>query len=110
MDPNRIGATAEIKIAAELVELGFDVLWPIAAHGRYDLAVDLDGRLIRIQCKSAAMRGNVIAVPARTSRRAPEGYRRGTNTADEVDVIAAYSRDFGRCVALPIAMFGPGGT
>src|SRR5438105_11333277 len=104
MDSNRIGAIAEHAIAAELVQLGFDVLWPLV-EGRYDLAIDLDGRLIRIQCKSAPMRGDVIVVRARTNRRAPEGFRHSTYSADEVDVIAAYAPTLKRCFAAPIQIF-----
>src|SRR5438105_10172925 len=109
MDSNRIGAIAEHAIAAELVQLGFDVLWPLV-EGRYDLAIDLDGRLIRIQCKSAPMRGDVIVVRARTNRRAPEGFRHSTYSADEVDVIAAYAPTLKRCFAAPIQIFGESGS
>ncbi|TMK63157.1 MAG: type II toxin-antitoxin system prevent-host-death family antitoxin [Actinobacteria bacterium] len=109
MDSNRIGAIAEHAIAAELVQLGFDVLWPLV-EGRYDLAVDLDGRLIRVQCKSAPVRGDVVVVRARTNRRAPEGFRHGTYSADEVDVIAAYAPTLKRCFAVPIQTFGESGS
>src|SRR5207248_11665037 len=109
MDSNRIGAIAEHAIAAELVQLGFDVLWP-RVEGRYDLAVDLDGRLVRIQCKSAPMRGDVVVIRARTNRRAPEGFRAGTYSADEVDIIAAYAPALRRCFAVPIQDFGESGS
>src|SRR5205823_4349459 len=106
---NRIGAIAETAIAAELVELGYHVLWPLVEE-RYDLAVDLGGRLVRIQCKSAPMRGDVIVVRARTSRRAPEGFRRGTYSAEEVDVIAVYAPALKRCFAVPIQRVGESGS
>ena len=109
MDSNRIGAIAESAIAAEFVQLGFHVLWPFVAE-RYDMALDLGGRLVRIQCKSAPMRGDVIVVRARTNRRAPEGFRPGTYTADEVDVIAAYAPAIKRCFAIPIETFGESGS
>ena len=48
MDSNRIGAIAETAIEAEPVRLGFNVLRPVL-EDRYDLAIDLDGRLIRMQ-------------------------------------------------------------
>ena len=91
------------------MQLGFDVLWPLV-EGRYDLAVDLDGRLIRVQCKSAPVRGDVVVVRARTNRRAPEGFRHGTYSADEVDVIAAYAPTLKRCFAVPIQTFGESGS
>jgi prevent-host-death family protein len=109
VDSNRIGAIAETAIAAELVQLGYHVLWPLVEE-RYDLAVDLGGRLVRIQCKTAPMRGDVIVVRARTSRRAPEGFRHSTYTADEVDVIAVYAPALKRCFAMPIKKFGESGT
>ena len=109
MDTNRIGAIAECAIEAELVRLGFNVLRPVV-EDRYDLAVDLGGRLVRIQCKSAPMRGDVVVVRARTNRRAPEGYRRTVYTPDEVDVIAAYAPDLDRCFGIPMRDFPASGS
>ena len=109
MDTNRIGAIAETAIAAELVQLGYDVLRPLV-ESRYDLAVDLGGRLIRIQCKTAPTRGERIVVRARTCRRTAGGVLHGTYSPDEVDVIAAYSPKLERCFAVPMGVFGPGGT
>jgi prevent-host-death family protein len=110
MNPNRIGAIAETKIAAEAVDLGFEVLYPVVGgNGRYDLVFDLGDRLLRVQCKTARRRGDVIVVAARTSRRAPEGFRRTVYTPDEIDVIAAYCPELSRCFAVPIAEIPPSG-
>jgi prevent-host-death family protein len=109
MDPNRIGAIAETAIAAELVQLGFQVFRPIVEGGRYDLAIDLNGRLIRVQCKSAVRRGDVVVVRATTFRRTLDGYRKGTYGPDEVDVIASYCAELKRCFAVPITDFGDSG-
>jgi prevent-host-death family protein len=109
MDSNRIGAIAEWAIAAEAIALGFRVLRPLV-EDRYDLAIDLGGRLVRIQCKTAPMRGEAIVVRARTCRRTADGFRHGVYSPDEVDVIAAYSPKLRRCFAVPITTFGPGGT
>jgi hypothetical protein len=110
MDSNRIGAIAETKIAAEAVELGFEVLRPIVDGGRYDLVFDLGKGLVRVQCKSAAMRGNIVLVRARTCRRAPEGFRHGVYSADEVDVVAVYCATLNRCFAVPITEIPAGGV
>jgi PD-(D/E)XK endonuclease len=51
LNSNRKGAIAEAKIAAAAIELGIPVLCPIAEHGRYDLAFEIGGRILRVQCK-----------------------------------------------------------
>jgi PD-(D/E)XK endonuclease len=38
-----------------------------------------------------------------TSRHTPRGYLRSTDSADEIDAIAAYSPDTGACYLIPIA-------
>ena len=48
---NDKGNIAEAAIALEAIKLGIDVLKPVAEHGRYDLALDIGGRLLRAQCK-----------------------------------------------------------
>ena len=109
MDPNRIGAIAETAIAAEATRLGFEVFRPVVDGGRYDLVFDLGERLLRVQCKAASRRGAVVVVTARTSRRAPEGFRRTVYTPDEIDMIAAYCAELDRCFAVPIAEIPPSG-
>jgi prevent-host-death family protein len=109
MDSNRIGAIAETAIAAEATRLGFEVLRPVVDGGRYDFVFDLGDRLLRVQCKSAAMRRDVIVVRAQTCRRAPEGFRRGVYDPDEVDVIAAYCPELNRCIGVPITEFPASG-
>jgi prevent-host-death family protein len=110
MDSNRIGAIAETAIAAEATRLGFEVYRPVVDGGRCDFIFIVGHRLIRVQCKSAPMRGDVIVVRAMTSRRAPEGFRRTVYTSDEVDVIAAYAPELERCFAVPIYEFGASGS
>jgi hypothetical protein len=83
MDPNRIGAIAETAVAAEATRLGFEVFRPVVDGARYDFIFEVGQRLLRVQCKAAPRRGDVVVVTARTSRRAPEGFRRTVYTADE---------------------------
>jgi hypothetical protein len=83
MDTNRKGAIAEMKIATAAVELGIPVLRPMAEHGRYDLAFEIAGRILRVQCKWGALDkdGSLIKValftrgslpPGMCARRTPE--------------------------------------
>jgi antitoxin (DNA-binding transcriptional repressor) of toxin-antitoxin stability system len=101
LDTNRKGAIAEAEIAAAAIRLGIPVLRPLAEHGRYDLALELGDRFLRVQCKWARRRGSVILVPCRTNRRAAEGFRRTFYSHDEIDALAAYCADVDRCYLLP---------
>src|SRR5207248_954519 len=47
---NQKGAVAEAEIAAEAIRLGIGVWRPVSDHERYDLILDVGGRLVRTQC------------------------------------------------------------
>src|SRR5947208_3131096 len=102
MNPSQHGAIAEAAIAFEALKLGIGVLRPMFEGGRYDLVFDIDGRLIRVQCKVAHRRGDIVNLMARTCRRIGGGYIRGTYTPDEVDVVAAFCPENGRAYLVPM--------
>jgi hypothetical protein len=82
---------AEAAITAMAIQLGLVVLRPMCEGGRYDLAIDLEPELLRVQCKIARRLSGVLSVCLQTSRHTPGGYVRTSYTAAEVDAIAAYS-------------------
>ena len=83
---NDKGNIAEAAIALEATKLGIDVLKPVAEHGRYDLAFDLRHRLLRVQCKWAALERGTIRVYLTSSWYTSRGKQvRTTYAADEVD-------------------------
>lgn len=97
------GSIAETAIAHEAAKLGLCVLKPMNDGTRYDLVLDV-GRLLRVQCKWAPRRGDVIVVNCRTSRRGPNGtFIRTTYSAGEVDLIGAYCFELDACYLIPIA-------
>ena len=96
------GAIAELAIAALAVELGVGVYRPVAEGGRYDLVFDVDGRLLRVQCKWASLHGSVIVVRCRRCRRTKEGLLHRGYEADEIDGIAAYCFALRRCFYIRI--------
>src|SRR5262249_20223048 len=63
------------------------------------------GSLLRVQCKTAVMRGDVLAVPWYSNRRGPNGFVKRPYTADEIDAVAAFSPELRRSFWLPIAHF-----
>jgi hypothetical protein len=54
LSSNQKGGIAETQIAAAATKLGVPVLRPVVEHGRYDLAFEIGGRLLRVQCKWGA--------------------------------------------------------
>ena len=100
------GGLAELKIAAAAADLGLDVYRPVIDGARCDLVFGIGTQLVRVQCKWAALKGDLVAVRIRTSRHSPSrGYVSTTYSAAEVDGIAAYCRDLDRCFYLPIEEF-----
>jgi PD-(D/E)XK endonuclease len=70
------------------------------------LVFDLGPRLLRVQCKWASRKKGVLVVNTRTCRHTPAGYVRARYDPSEVDAIAAYSPDTGRCYLMPIEDVG----
>ena len=70
-------------------------------HGRYDLAFDIGGHVIRVQCKWAARKGSVVIVNLASYRFTSRGQIRTTYGADEIDAVAAYCSDLDECYLLP---------
>src|SRR4051794_9276880 len=98
LTPSGKGNIAEAKLAAAAIELGIGVCWPLGGNQRYDLIFDLHPRLLRVQCKWAPRKGDVVVVRTRTCRHTPtNGYVRGTYGPDEIDAIGAYCPDLDRC-------------
>lgn len=103
MTSNRKGAIAEAEIAAAAIRLGVPVLRPLAEHGRYDLGFEIGPRLLRVQCKWAALErgGSVVYVRLAGSRYTPGGYVHSTYNEDEIDLVGVYCGELDRCYLLP---------
>jgi hypothetical protein len=102
LTPSQKGAVAEAAIAAAAIQLGLVVLRPLCEGRRYDLMIDLDPALLRVQCKLARHLGGVLSVNLQTSRHTPRGYVRTSYTANEIDAVAVYAPHINRCFLIPI--------
>jgi hypothetical protein len=100
--PSQKGAVAEAAITLAAIRMNLVVLRPLCGGSRYDLVIDLEPRLLRVQCKWASRNGDVLTIHCQKSRHTPNGYLRTTYSASEVDAIAAYSPDIDRCYVIPI--------
>jgi len=102
---NQKGAVAESAISHEAIKLGIGVYLPLGDE-RCDLIFDLRPRLVRVQCKWASCRGDVIVVPLYSTRRTADGLRRMYYSADDVDAFAAYAPETGCCYYAEFAEIG----
>src|SRR4051794_7378081 len=89
---NQKGAIVETAFTAAAVKLGLQVYLPAVEGGRYDLILDMHGRLIRVQCKWGTLLDNVVAARLLSCRRAREGLRYRGYTADEIDAIGSTAK------------------
>ena len=103
LTPSQKGAAAEAAITAAVIQLGLTVLRPLCEGRRYDLIIDLEPELLRVQCKLARRTGGGLAIGLQTSRCTPRGYVRTSYSPTEIDAIGAYAPDLRRCYLLPIS-------
>jgi hypothetical protein len=103
LTPSQKGAAAEAAITAAVIQLGLTVLRPLCEGRRYDLIIDLEPTLLRVQCKLARRTGGVLTIGLQTSRCTPRGYVRTSYSPGEIDAIGAYSRELGRCYLIPMS-------
>lgn len=96
------GAIAESAVVHAAIKLGIGVYKPLTDGQRYDLIFDVGGRLLRVQCKWAALDGDVVVVRCYSCRRGRNGMIVRRYTAGEIDAIAAYCAETDCCYFLPV--------
>jgi prevent-host-death family protein len=106
LDSNVKGAVAEQAFVLAAVRLGIPVLRPVSEHGRTDLALEVGGRLFRVQCKWGRLgpERDVVVAHTTSCRSSPAGYLRTTYTESEVDLFGIYCEPLDRCFLLPVSM------
>jgi hypothetical protein len=60
MNPDLRGKMTEGMILSELLKRGISVLVPYGYSQRYDLAVDIDGKIYKLQCKTGRIRNGAV--------------------------------------------------
>ena len=96
------GNLTEIKSLGAFYELGYHCSIPYGENCRYDLIADIDGKLIRVQCKTAReVEPGVIEFPCRSCRSSTQSNLQRRYTADEVDYFATVWNN--KCYLVPIS-------
>lgn len=94
-----IGSRTEGIILAALIRAGKTILLPFGDGHRYDLAIDDQGRLVRVQCKTAGFRNGVITFHGSSQRRdlSRIGYR------GDADVFGVYCPPLDKVYIVPVS-------
>ena len=110
MNTKEVGNLTELQCMTRLYELGCIVSVPFGNANKYDLIVDIDNRLYKVQCKhSSEVRdpdGTVHSIRFKTTWQSHNlhSYVRHTYTKDEVDFFATFYN--GNCYLVPIEECG----
>jgi hypothetical protein len=99
--PVDVGQRTEGAILSELVRRGYSVLLPFGVNQRYDLALDLGERLLRVQCKTGRRRGGTIEFSTVSVRSNTAGWF-SKDYAGEADLFLVYWPESGRIYAVPV--------
>lgn len=104
MNSKQIGDLSELKIMARIVELGMTVCTPHGDRARYDMIMDDNGTLSRLQVKTARLLpGGILFIKAYSSHKHPVTRKWiNKNYHTEVEYIAAYSHELDQCFLLPL--------
>ena len=99
------GEITEAMVLAKLIQLGYKCLIPWGHDHRYDIAIDDDGKLQRIQCKTAryieekgCLEFNTAITYARVGGKPHirKGYQ------GEADYFGVYSPETGKVYLVPV--------
>lgn len=100
--PKQKGNLTELECITAFYKLGYQCSIPYGENSRYDFIADIDGKLIRVQCKtSREVDVGVIEFPCRSSRSNTQSNLQRRYTADEIDYFCTFWN--GQCYLVPIS-------
>lgn len=95
------GNLTELKCISAFYELGYQCSIPYGENSRYDFIADINGKLIRVQCKTShEIDLGVIEFSCRSCRSNTQSNLRRRYTVDEVDYFCTYWNNM--CYLVPI--------
>jgi hypothetical protein len=107
-DTKQVGDIAEARVIAALVEAGFQLLLPFGENRRYDVAIDFEGKLYRVQVKSGRVRRGTVEFNCYSSHT----HRGGTSCRrylGEIDFFGVYCAQLSTTYLVPVEDVGSRG-
>jgi hypothetical protein len=107
MDTKLKADIAESVVTTQLLKRGFRVLKPVGDRLPYDLALDLNGKLCRIQVKHAWFdrAKDIYSVDTRRTKTNRRVMRRDRYDNDDFDFAILYPDDRQVCYVMPVTIF-----
>lgn len=107
MDTKLKSDIAEHAVVTELLRREFNILRPVGDRLAYDLAVDLKGKLVRIQVKSAwyDKRDQAYLVDVRRTKTNRRQMLRKKYADDDFDLAIIYLEDKNIFYIIPVVVF-----
>jgi hypothetical protein len=107
MDTKLKADIAESAVITELLSRGFNVLKPIGDRLSYDLAIDYEGKLIRLQVKTAWFNElkDMYLVDNRRTRTNRRRILRKNYSNDDFDFAVLYIHDKRTFYVMPVEIF-----
>lgn len=85
------GITTEMFVAARLLQLGYNVSQPLCQDSKYDLIVDVNDHLYRLQVKTARqINEDTILFNCRSTTKNSQTNKSRYYQANEIDYFATY--------------------
>ena len=86
------GILTEIECQKAFIELGYSISIPLCGFEKYDFIADVNGILIRVQCKTAmkCKNSNAIYISCRTQTVNTKQITRHTYSKNDIDYFATF--------------------
>lgn len=97
------GNLTELQVITYLYSLGYQCSLPYGENSRYDLIADINGKLIKIQVKTASLKDNnsdAIEFSCRSSRINSTGTVNTRYNKDQIDYFATFWNN--QCYLIPV--------
>ena len=99
--PVDVGLRSEAAVCLELLRRGYSFSVPSGVNQRYDLILDIDGDLLKVQCKTGRLKNGVISFPTQSVRASMSGvFTR--DYVGEADLFLVYCPENSRVFAVPV--------
>lgn len=103
-DSKRKGLVTELQCQTYLTNLGFNVSVPLGEDCSYDLIIDIEGLLLRIQVKTCKIESNGITFRTKSSYLTSAGTKVKHYSEEDIDFFATYYNN--NCYLIPVSQTG----